>query len=302
MYNNIISLDEEVRCDFVVTTQRKKIWAVELDLLQKFISVCDKYNLKWFVIAGTLIGAVRHKGFIPWDDDIDVAMPREDYEMFKTLSHEFVHPYFLQHPDTEVGYGFSFMKIRNSDTTALSETMRYCNMNHGIFLDVFPLDNVTEDSFEKERADIYNLIMTNSLKMKLTNPTPSDTDNALIPLYSEDLGSLQNVCCKIDEIAMRHQHENTKHISWTTLTIYSNEKSLWLRSSFEDYIVMDFEGIPVRVPIGYDEVLTRNYGNYMEFPPIADRGMWHRRLTQIPDKPYKEYLEEMLKKESEASE
>lgn len=297
MNNNIISLDEEVRCDFVVTTERKKIWAVELDLLQKFIKVCDKYNLKWFAIGGTLLGAVRHKGFIPWDDDIDVTMPRADYEIFKTLSHEFEHPYFLQHPDTEVGYGFSFMKIRNSNTTALSETMMYCSMNQGIFLDIFPLDNVNADSFEKNRSEIYDLIMHNSVKMKSTHPAPSDRSKDHIAKYSDDRGSLQEVCHKIDEVATRHKDEETIYVSLSTCTIYSSEKSVWLSSSFDDFTIMDFEGIPMRVPVGYEDILTRNFGNYMEFPPVESRGTWHSGVIWNPDKPYKEYLAEMLKKD-----
>ncbi len=75
--------EQEERCDFLVTEKRKKIWAVLLDLLIKFDFVCKKYSLTYFLADGTLLGAARHQGFIPWDDDIDVSMPREDYEKFQ---------------------------------------------------------------------------------------------------------------------------------------------------------------------------------------------------------------------------
>ena len=82
-------LEPEERCGYQVTTKLKKIWAVELDLLDQFQKVCAKHNIKYQVFAGTLLGAVRHKGFIPWDDDIDVCMPREDYDKILPLLKDF---------------------------------------------------------------------------------------------------------------------------------------------------------------------------------------------------------------------
>ena len=93
-------LKEEIKCGFRITTERKKLFAVMLDLLYTFDNVCKKHDLKYFFVYGSLIGAVRHNGFIPWDDDLDVAMPREDYEKFIKLSDEFNEPYFLQIPQT----------------------------------------------------------------------------------------------------------------------------------------------------------------------------------------------------------
>ncbi len=88
-------LKEEVICDFLVDVNRKKMWAIMLDMLSEFISICKKHGLTYYMFYGSLLGAVRHKGFIPWDDDVDVAMPRKDYEKFLTLGHEFLEPLFL---------------------------------------------------------------------------------------------------------------------------------------------------------------------------------------------------------------
>lgn len=96
--------DEEVICDYKVSSNLKKLWAIEADLLREFVRVCDKYRLRWYAYAGTLLGAIRHSGFIPWDDDIDVCMPREDYDILtKELAGEFKTPYFMQTPYTESG-------------------------------------------------------------------------------------------------------------------------------------------------------------------------------------------------------
>ena len=88
--------DEEVRCNYIVKSLMKEVWAVEMDLLEEAKRVFEKYNLRWYAIGGTLLGAVRHKGFIPWDDDIDIAMPRSDYAKSQELAgDEFCYPYFL---------------------------------------------------------------------------------------------------------------------------------------------------------------------------------------------------------------
>ena len=93
---------EEERNGFVVSAGMKRIWAVELDLLNEFARVCEENGLKWFAHAGTMLGAVRHQGFIPWDDDIDLLMPREDYERFCRLAPTaFSHPYFFQNEQTD---------------------------------------------------------------------------------------------------------------------------------------------------------------------------------------------------------
>ncbi len=97
-------LSEEVRTGYTATTDIKELWAVELDLLEKFQELCRKHELRYFAIGGTLLGAVRHKGFIPWDDDIDLAMPLNDYlKLIEIEPKELKYPYFLQNYRMEKG-------------------------------------------------------------------------------------------------------------------------------------------------------------------------------------------------------
>ena len=113
-------LKSETREDFLVDEKRKKIWAVELDLLLEFDKLCKEYSLTYFLMHGTLLGAVRHKGFVPWDDDIDVVMPRKDYDKFLALADTIKEPYFLQTPITDSESGFSIAKLKNGTETCAS--------------------------------------------------------------------------------------------------------------------------------------------------------------------------------------
>ena len=95
---------EEERCGYVVSAHMKKVWAVELDLLYQLQQVCEKYGIKYYGSAGTILGAERHKGMIPWDDDIDIMMMRDQYDLLCSHADEFEEPYFLQTFDTDEGY------------------------------------------------------------------------------------------------------------------------------------------------------------------------------------------------------
>ena len=133
---------EEEKAGYLVTKERKEVWAIEIDLLMQLDAVCKKYGLKYCVGAGTMLGAVRHKGFIPWDDDIDVYMLREDYDKLLSVASEFHYPYFLQNSYTEENLLRAYTKLRNGMTTGTTKRDRYRKMNHGIFIDIFPLDGI----------------------------------------------------------------------------------------------------------------------------------------------------------------
>ena len=147
---------EEVRCDYLVSAKMKRIWAVLLDMYLSFAEVCEKHGLKYFVVGGTLLGAIRHKGFIPWDDDFDVGMLRDDYEEFiKIAAKEINSPLFFQTPYTDPGYFVSWVKIRNSTTTGISKITNHRRFNQGLYLDIFPMDYFCLDTMEENRKKIY---------------------------------------------------------------------------------------------------------------------------------------------------
>ena len=137
--------DAEKRGGYLVSHEMKKVWAVELDLLRQLIEVCQRENLRMWVDGGTLLGAVRHQGFIPWDDDIDVCMPRPDYDRLTAISGQvFKEPYFYQNAYTDKDYFAGHAQLRNSRTAAIRPSASFNPFNQGIFIDIFVLEYGTQ--------------------------------------------------------------------------------------------------------------------------------------------------------------
>ena len=127
---------EEIRSGYKVSQKMKKIWAVQLNLLEYFDKLCREHELRYFVDYGTLLGAVRHQGFIPWDDDIDVVMFRDDYEKLKIIAgREVESPYFFQNSYTDIMI-WAFSKLRDDRTTAIEFPDILPEFHQGIFIDI----------------------------------------------------------------------------------------------------------------------------------------------------------------------
>jgi lipopolysaccharide cholinephosphotransferase len=280
-------LEPEVRDDFMVTKDRKKLWAVELDLLLKFDDVCKRHGLKYFLNSGSLLGAIRHKGFIPWDDDIDVEMPRDDYEKLLSLTNEFKQPYFLQLPTTDRESAYSFAKLRNSNTIMTSKTFLFQKMNHGVCIDIFPYDNwVSSDSASYDI--IKYLAYENSTFMRRSNPH-LDANNQLRVKTWTGIPPLVAYEC-INKIAQRYKNVDTDSIVIIVSSITKYESKICLKEYYKEAVMADFECFQFPVPVGYDSVLTKYYGDYMKFPPVEKRGTWHKDAIIDADMPYEEYL------------
>lgn len=282
--------EEEVRCDFLVTNARKKIWAIEIDLLLQFDLVCKKNNLKYWVDGGTLLGTVRHNGFIPWDDDIDVIMPRKDYDYFiSNCAKFFDSPYFLQTPFTDTGYYYSYAKLRNSNTSCISKVFAKTGFNHGICIDVFPLDYVDMNSYYSNREIINECIMKNSSYMK-KNCVDLLDDRQRRNFYKYHTENPMAEYLKIHEIATNASPEGSEDVANSIVTTYKGDAVVWKAKWFDETIMHKFETIEVPIPRDFDSRLKKQYGDYLSYPPVKDRGTWHPEAIWDPDKPYLEYI------------
>ena len=295
-------LEDEEREGFLVTAGTKKLWAVELDLLNEFIRVCEKNNLTYYADAGTLLGAVRHKGMIPWDDDIDVMMFREEYDkLCKIANDEFVYPYFFQTEYTDPGSLRSHAQLRNSKTTAVlksNEGHKY-KFNQGIFLDIFVIDSVP-DSDEAFNEQLDTILKYKQKAFRLA----AYTDRYEPKLYSGIRRCARAIkhtllsrkkpnkyFVKMEDEIKRYNGDNTKRVAKYFKIPMDKERRVWNRSIFEGTVQLPFEMLSISAPAGYIELLDTFYGNWKEYKIGTST---HGELIYDTEVSYIDYLENEL--------
>ena len=283
-------LNPEVRDEYEITTEIKKVWAIELDLYQKFSEICNKHNLRYWVAFGTLLGAIRHNGFIPWDDDLDVWMPRNDYEKLLEIgADEFHLPYFLQTTLNDNDYYSAFARLRNSNTTGSLNVSRNNKCNNGIFIDIFPLDGAPENKCSWRRRLFTNHFRNVLAHAYLYNINPNIMTRLAnkilhIPFLHYDH---RKTYLKVNQYAQLETWKQSEYVGMMAFPWKFSANLVFRKEYFEKTIMHTFEFLEVPVPEGYDQLLRQRYGDYMKFPPVEQRGTWHDFIFD-PDKPYNE--------------
>lgn len=287
--------DEEVRCNYCVSAKMKKVWAIEMELLAEFIRVCEKYGLRYFADAGTLIGAVRHQGFIPWDDDVDVVMPREDYDkLFEVAEREFKHPYFFQTAQTEDKFYRTHAQLRHNLSTGFIPYDRDKNINKGIFLDIFVLDGVADTRIQrwlqKKEIRFHETLLAYEYDRDAhVLSAPKKMVYFLVHMLHKVVPYKTHFDYYNRKVLARYSRKKTEKIG--NLVLGWRPHTQWRREWFEEYQMQPFEHLMLRIPKGYHEVLTMQYGDYMKLPDDvnAPNGRFHESIVFEPDIPYKEY-------------
>lgn len=284
---NVDFFNQEYRCGYCVDSEMKKIWAIGLDLYLEFARICQEYNLTHFMIYGTLLGCIRHEGFIPWDNDIDIGMPRKDYDKFITLADEFKMPYFLQLPWTDEKSAFTIAKLRNSNTTSITYPFRYQRMNHGISIDIVPIDKVNLNDVDSNYSRIRELALQNSSYMRLSNPNPDENDKKRIKNWKCE--NPQKIYDLVQKICKQYENTQQDYVGIMATTVYECERQVYRAEDFDKIVWKTFEGLRVPVPQGYDNILKTTYKQYMELPPMSER-VTHEKNFFDPDCSYTSYL------------
>lgn len=288
-------LEEEVRCDYTVSKEMKKVWAVELDLLSEFQRVCKRHNLKYSVCGGTMLGAIRHKGFIPWDDDIDVMMMRDEYERLCKLAHEFKHPYFFQTEETDPGSLRGHAQLRNSETTAiLKHELKFKRpFNQGIFIDIFPLDNCPDNQTIFKFGGYFSKFLKkcSSLFANISVRHNNQNDSAIIRglhhFFFPVNKWLMDFFYNAFELVIKNiGSKKSSRVSMLSVFYFMKKmkrKKVWMESLTE----VPFENITVNVPSSYEEVLTSFFGDWHQF---VKGGSLHGGAYFDTEHPYTYYI------------
>ncbi len=243
-----------------------------LDILRRIDAVCEEEGLRYWVAYGTLIGAVRHKGFIPWDDDLDIMMPRPDYE--KLVSH-FVRNAGSEKPLValvpEGGRNQPFLITRISDTRFRMEG-EYGDLVDGLgtFVDVYPLDGMGDDYEEAKRreAEAYGHVRkyVQALNPKTNSVKAGPLKSLAKAAHAALLGEPSRYQGKLEGLRDEFSYEESRYVAvaaWPS----SEDTSVYPRALFEGTERVPFEDATVPVPAGYDEILRTDFGDYMQLPP-----------------------------------
>lgn len=266
--------DEGIRYQEV--TDIREIQQMELGIMEYIHETCQKIGVKYFLAYGSLIGAVRHKGFIPWDDDMDICMLREDYEKLQD--------YLIANPDeryevmsykNNLNYVYPFMKVQDNHTYLLEEDVRI-DSNMGIYVDIFPVDGYVDDAnFKNKMTKLIKKRQLSCYTFKGITNTKSVL-NSLIRYISVIIFYFTNTnkyVAQIEELAKSRKVSDYEEVDYL---IYKDmNKPVWRREWLEQVTTGTFEGKEFMIPKNYHEILTSDYGDYMQLPPVEQRVSHH---------------------------
>ena len=272
----------------------------QLDILKAFIKVCNKYNLEYFLVYGTALGAIRHKGFIPWDDDIDVAMPRKDYDKYIELQKEYEGtPYFIQTFKSDPCYIYNYAKLRDSSTTFLENAFKNHRINQGVFIDVFPVDGMSREVGDREKIGKRNKFIWRQVyfsylpalrrKVHMRTFFKDILLNIVAGLfYVFDIAHYRNK--RVERYVRKIPLEEAKMAG--ILFGFSSKINCMDADIFRETIEVPFEDITVKVPKQYDRYLTNLYKDYMKFPPKEQQVGHHYNSGVSLTQGYEDYMKE----------
>lgn len=254
----------------------QEIQGVSLEILKQVTDLCEGLHLRYALIYGTLIGAVRHHGYIPWDDDVDIMMPRPDYD--KLLQHLSTHKLpSLTLFNRQTCPDYPYMISRVSDDRYILEMENEDSVGMGVFIDIYPYDGLGKTKEEAVsfglKGDRLSSLCYQATRKHFAIETTTSTLRKIVKypvfLVSKMIGKnfFQD---KLEKLAGVRDYESSEYIG-CIIWLSWGEKDIFPRKWFDETIMMPFDKYEFRVPKHYDEVLRHEYGDYMQLPPEKDR-------------------------------
>jgi lipopolysaccharide cholinephosphotransferase len=274
------------------TEQIKKIQKVNLEMAKYFVRFCEQHQLTCYFCGGGCIGTVRNQGFIPWDDDLDFFMPREDYEKLYDLwiNEADLQNYPILRPSATYIDHNSFTTIRETDTTFIKPYQKDLDIPHGLPIDIFPLDGAPDSTIKRKIQKIWALIYA-----LFCSQVVPEKHGGIMALGSRILLKLiptKKGRYRIWSLAQKQMTKYDFNTSEYVTELCVGPKymgNLYKRTDFEKAIFLPFEDTKMPVPVGYDRYLTQVFGNYMELPPEKDRVSHHDAVYIDTEHSYKKY-------------
>lgn len=261
-------------------TELEKLKKLELMILEEVITICNNHNIDYYVYAGTALGAVRHDGFIPWDDDVDIAVFRKDYEkLLKILDKELSPKFYLITMNKQEECFFHISKVCLKGTKFEDWWAKQVSFEEGIYIDIFPLDSIPKSKFKRaiyhHKCNLINHILMNATVHVYTGSSLKDFAHKALYKFLNTIPISKNYWKRVyHNILTKYENTETEYatsyfsqISCSTFGKYG----IFLKSDFSPSKLTKFENIIVSLPNNADAVLKAYYGDYMTLPPKEKR-------------------------------
>lgn len=266
----------------------RQIQLVGLNMLKYLDALCREHDIRYFLSGGTLLGAIRHQGFIPWDDDVDVMMPRPDYERLMQLIRGLKHERFAFLTETKEDYATPYLRLMDAHTVVLPTEFLAHPVPH-LFLDIFPIEGLPDDEktcrvfYKRMRG--YDIMYQSARKGKFRKGERLQLLKTGVHAVAKLTGGTAAWCRRFDKAAKQIPFGSTKHAGVCLIAHYGMRERMPI-DVFADSVPVTFEGWEFPAPVGYHRYLTGLYRDYMQLPPPEKRVSLHAlQCHYIPGHP-----------------